>query len=147
GKSVIELACAERGLRMTDQRKTIARVLDSATDHPDAEELYKRASRIDRRISLSTVYRTVKLLEDEGIIERHDFGDGRARYEDAEREHHDHLINVKTGEVMEFHSAEIERLQERIARDLGYRIVGHRLELFCEPLDDATGGAGSDTDT
>lgn len=119
---------------MTGQRKTIARVLDAAEDHPDAEELYRRASAIDDRISLSTVYRTVKLFEDEGIIERHEFGDGRARYERAPREHHDHLIDMTTGTVIEFQSAEIERLQDKIARELGFKIVGHRLELYCEPI-------------
>lgn len=121
---------------MTGQRRTIAKVLTAATDHPDVDELYRRALMLDRRISLSTVYRTVRLFEDEGIIERHEFGDGRARYERAEREHHDHLIDIETGKVVEFRNAEIERLQERIARDLGYRIVGHRLELYCEPLED-----------
>ncbi|MCB1490613.1 MAG: transcriptional repressor [Rhodobiaceae bacterium] len=133
-KNAIERACADKGLRMTGQRRTIAEVLAAATDHPDVEELYRRAVGIDGRISLSTVYRTVRLFEDEGIIERHDFGDGRARYERAEREHHDHLIDIVAGKVIEFQSAEIERLQERVARELGYRIVGHRLELFCEPI-------------
>jgi len=137
--NAIERACETRGLRMTGQRRVIAEVLSAADDHPDVEELYHRASRIDDKISLSTVYRTMRLFEDEGIIERHDFGDGRARYEPSEGEHHDHLINIKTGDVIEFQSAEIERLQERIARELGFRIVGHRLELFCEPLSEEAG--------
>ena len=123
---------------MTDQRRTIARVLASSDDHPDVEELYRRCSAIDDRISLSTVYRTVKLFEDAGIIERHDFRDGRARYEQIPDTHHDHLINIRTGEVIEFHSEEIEALQAEIARRLGYRLVDHRLELFAVPLEDET---------
>ena len=122
--------CEARGLRMTDQRRVIARVLGEADDHPDVEELYARAARIDPRISLATVYRTVKLFETEGILEKHEFGDGRARYEDAERDHHDHLIDVATGEVIEFVDPEIEALQEKIAARLGYRLIGHRLELL-----------------
>ncbi len=126
--------CAERGLRMTEQRRIIATVLEEATDHPDAEELYARALKIDPRISLATVYRTVKLFEDNGILEKHEFGDGRARYEHADREHHDHLIDITTGEVIEFVDPEIEALQEKIARKLGYRITGHRLELYGIPI-------------
>jgi len=122
--------CEARGLRMTDQRRVIARVVGEADDHPDVEELYARASRIDPRISLATVYRTVKLFETEGILEKHEFGDGRARYEDAERDHHDHLIDVATGEVIEFVDPDIEALQEKIAARLGYRLIGHRLELL-----------------
>jgi len=122
--------CEAKGLRMTDQRRTIARVLEHATDHPDVEELYGRASAVDPRISLATVYRTVKLFEEAGILDRLDFGDGRARYEDAERDHHDHLIDMHTGEVIEFVDPEIEALQERIAAKLGYRLKGHRLELY-----------------
>jgi Fur family ferric uptake transcriptional regulator len=122
--------CEAKGLRMTDQRRTIARVLEDATDHPDVEELYGRASAVDPRISLATVYRTVKLFEEAGILDRLDFGDGRARYEDAERDHHDHLIDMHTGEVIEFVDPEIEALQERIAAKLGYRLKGHRLELY-----------------
>ena len=122
--------CAERGLRMTEQRRVVARVIGDADDHPDVEELYTRASRIDPKISLATVYRTVKLFEEAGILEKHEFGDGRARYEDAERDHHDHLIDVNTGEVIEFVDPEIEALQERIAARLGYRLIGHRLELL-----------------
>jgi Fur family ferric uptake transcriptional regulator len=128
--SWIEDKCSERGLRMTDQRRVIARVLSESEDHPDAEALYRRASRIDAKISLATVYRTVKLFDDAGIIESHDFGDGRARYEPADEEHHDHLIDVQTGEVIEFVDEEIERLQERIAEKLGYELVDHRLELY-----------------
>ena len=126
--------CEAKGLRMTDQRRIVARVIGDAEDHPDVEELYTRAARIDPKISLATVYRTVKLFEDEGILERLDFGDGRARYEDAERDHHDHLIDVSTGQVIEFVDPEIEALQERIAQRLGYRLIGHRLELLAVPL-------------
>jgi Fur family ferric uptake transcriptional regulator len=126
----IESLCVEHGLRMTEQRRIIARVLSEATDHPDVDELYRRITSIDDRISLSTVYRTVKLLESMGIIERHDFGAGRARYERSEAAHHDHLVDVDTGNVIEFHNEEIERIQERIARELGYRLIGHRLELY-----------------
>lgn len=133
---MIEQKCVEKGLRMTDQRRVIARVLSEAEDHPDAEELHRRAAAIDANISLATVYRTVKLFEDSGIIERHDFRDGRSRYEEAPEEHHDHLINAKTGEVVEFHSEEIEKLQVEIARRLGFRLVDHRLELYGVPLDD-----------
>ena len=132
--SLLEKQCAERGMRMTDQRRVIARVLSDADDHPDVEEVHKRANALDSRISLSTVYRTVRLFEDAGILERHDFGDGRARYENTEAEHHDHLIDVKTGRVIEFQNAEIEKLQEKIARELGYELVGHKLELYAKPL-------------
>lgn len=134
--SDIESACKDRGLRMTGQRRTIAMVLGDMDDHPDVEELHRRAAQIDARISLSTVYRTVRLLEDAGILARHEFGDGRARYERAARKHHDHLIDVRTGTVIEFHSEEIERLQAVIARELGYRLVRHRLELYGVPLGD-----------
>lgn len=122
--------CAARGLRMTDQRRTIAAVLERARDHPDVEVLYARASATDPKISLATVYRTVKLLEEAGILDKLDFGDGRARYEDAQREHHDHLIDLATGAVIEFVDPEIEALQERIAAKLGYDLKGHRLELY-----------------
>ncbi|MDJ1158746.1 Fur family transcriptional regulator [Chelatococcus sp. SYSU_G07232] len=134
--NAIERACVERGLRMTGQRRIIARVIGEAHDHPDVVELHRRAAAVDERISLSTVYRTVKLLEDQGIVERHEFGDGRARYERVPKEHHDHLIDLKTGDVIEFHSEEIERLQAEIARRLGYRLVHHRLELYAVPLDE-----------
>lgn len=126
----IEALCVEKGLRMTDQRRVIARVLSQADDHPDAEELHRRSVAIDPRISLATVYRTVKLFEESGIIERHDFRDGRSRYEEASDDHHDHLIDVKTGDVIEFVSEEIEALQIEIARKLGYKLVDHRLELY-----------------
>jgi Fur family ferric uptake transcriptional regulator len=133
--SKIEMLCAERGLRMTKQRSIIARVLSAATDHPDVEEVYRRAHEVDKRISLSTVYRTVRLFETEGIIDRHDFGDsGRARYERVRSEHHDHLIDTESGQVIEFKNQEIEKLQERVARELGYELVGHRLELYGKPL-------------
>lgn len=132
----LEKLCVEKGLRMTEPRRVIARVLSMATDHPDAEELHRRANAEDASISLATVYRTVKLFEDAGIIQAHDFRDGRARYEEVPDEHHDHLINVKTGEVVEFHSDEIEELQEIIARKLGFRLVDHRLELYGVPLKD-----------
>lgn len=133
-ESRLERLCAERGLRMTDQRRIIAQVLSEANDHPDAEEVYRRVAERDPRISLSTVYRTVRLLEDEGIVERHDFGDGRARYEPGGHEHHDHLIDVTTGDVIEFTNEDIERLQERVAAELGFRLIGHRHELFGMPL-------------
>jgi Fur family ferric uptake transcriptional regulator len=126
----IEVLCAERGLRMTGQRRVIARVLCSAKDHPDVEEVYRRVSEVDERISLSTVYRTLKLFAEKGILERHDFGKGRGRYEEASRDHHDHLIDVDSGRVIEFRNEAIEALQDRIARDLGFRLVGHRLELY-----------------
>lgn len=122
--------CEARGLRLTDQRRVIAQVLESAEDHPDVEALHARANAIDPRISIATVYRTVKLFEEAGLLERLEFGDGRARYEDAERDHHDHLIDLATGEVIEFCDPEIEALKETIARRLGYRLQGHRLELF-----------------
>ena len=131
----LEELCAEKGMRMTDQRRVIARILQDSDDHPDVEELYRRSSKVDPRISISTVYRTVKLFEDEGIIERHDFRDGRSRYETVPEEHHDHMIDLKTGDVIEFRSAEIEALQERIAREHGFRLVGHRLEIYGIPLD------------
>ena len=126
--------CEAQGLRLTDQRRTIALVLEGADDHPDVEELYSRASAIDPRISLATVYRTVKLFEEAGILEKHEFRDGRARYEDADRDHHDHLIDLHSGEVIEFVDEEIEELQERIARKLGYELKGHRMELYGVPI-------------
>jgi Fur family ferric uptake transcriptional regulator len=136
----IEEQCAAKGMRMTDQRRTIARVLEAATDHPDVEELHRRAARIDNRISIATVYRTVKLFEDAGIVTRHEFRDGRARYEQVPDEHHDHLIDLKTGKVVEFRDEEIERLQAEIAKRLGFKLVDHRLELYAVPLkkDDGT---------
>jgi Fur family transcriptional regulator, ferric uptake regulator len=134
--SSIEEQCAIKGMRMTEQRRVIARVLEAATDHPDVEELYRRSVKIDPRISISTVYRTVKLFEDAGIVARHDFRDGRSRYEPVSDEHHDHLINLRTGKVVEFRDEEIERLQAEIARRLGFRLVDHRMELYAVPLKD-----------
>lgn len=124
---------------MTDQRRIIARVLSESEDHPDVEEVHRRSSEIDSRISIATVYRTVRLFEEAGIIERHDFGDGRARYEEVTEDHHDHLINVQSGEVIEFQNTEIERLQEIIARDHGMHLVGHKLELYGVPLKKGAG--------
>ncbi len=132
-KTILE-RCESHGLRMTDQRRTIARVLEAAEDHPDVEELYARSSAEDPRISIATVYRTVKLFEESGILEKHEFGDGRARYETADRDHHDHLIDMHSGEVIEFVDPEIEELQERIAARLGYELKGHRLELYGVPV-------------
>ena len=132
-QGTLEELCAEKGMRMTEQRRVIARVLQSADDHPDVEELYRRAAAVDPNISISTVYRTVRLFEDIGIIERHDFGQGRARYEPLPEEHHDHLIDLRSGTVIEFRDEEIEKLQERIARKLGYKLVDHRLELYAVP--------------
>src|SRR5665213_3718489 len=123
-------------MRMTDQRRVVARVLSEAHDHPDVEELYRRAHAVDPHISIATVYRTVRLFEEAGIIERHDFRDGRSRYEEATESHHDHLIDMKTGRVIEFVDDEIEALQERIAKRLGYRLVDHRLELYGIPVKD-----------
>lgn len=133
--TLIEM-CAHKGMRMTDQRRVIADVIQTSEDHPDVEELYRRASHIDPKISISTVYRTVKLFEDSGIIERHDFRDGRSRYETVSDEHHDHLIDLRTGDVIEFRSEEIEKMQEEVARKLGFKLVDHRLELYGIPLKD-----------
>lgn len=126
----LEALCAERGLRITDQRKVIARVLSDSDDHPDVEKVHERAVAIDSRISIATVYRTVRLFEEAGILDRHDFGDGRARYEAAPEAHHDHLIDVETGKVVEFVDPELEALQKQIAEKLGYRLVDHRMELY-----------------
>ena len=126
----IEKLCAERGLKMTEQRRVISRVLSEATDHPDVEEIYRRASAIDPKISIATVYRTIRLYEDASIIERRDFGDGRARYEENREEHHHHLIDVNSGKVIEFQNEVLEKLKEKIARDLGYDLIGDRLELY-----------------
>ncbi|GGZ24574.1 transcriptional repressor [Asticcacaulis endophyticus] len=123
---------------MTDQRRIVARVLSQATDHPDVEELYRRAAALDPHISLATVYRTVRLFEEAGVVERHDFGDGRSRYEQAGDDHHDHLINIKTGQVIEFFDQEIETLKEALAQKLGFKLVGHKLELYGVPLDEDT---------
>ncbi len=130
----IENLCVEKGMRMTEQRRVIARVLSKADDHPDVEELYHRAAVIDPNISIATVYRTVRLFEEAGILERHDFRDGRARFEEATEGHHDHLINVQSGEITEFKNSEIEELQRRMAEKLGYKLIDHRLELYGVPL-------------
>ena len=144
----IERLCSDKGLKMTEQRRVIARVLSDASDHPDVESVYQRAVAIDPKISIATVYRTVRLFEEANILERHDFGDGRARYEEIPEEHHDHLIDVQTGKVIEFTNEQIEALQREVARKLGFELVGHRLELFGRRLDDekakgrAKGGDG-----
>jgi Fur family ferric uptake transcriptional regulator len=132
----IENLCVEKGMRMTDQRRVVARVLSTSHDHPDVEELYRRANAIDPHISIATVYRTVRLFEEAGIIARHDFQGGRSRYEETPDSHHDHLIDMKTGQVVEFMDDEIERLQAAIARRLGYKLVDHRLELYGVPIDE-----------
>ena len=126
--------CEQKSLRMTSQRKIIAQVLEDTADHPDVEELYTRASKIDPTISIATVYRTVKLFDEAGILDKLEFGDGRARYEDAERDHHDHLIDINSGSVIEFVDSDIEKLQEKIADKLGYKLMGHKLELYGVPL-------------
>lgn len=142
----IEALCAARGLRITEQRRKIARVLSAAVDHPDVEEVHRRAVALDPRISIATVYRTVRLFEEAGILERHDFQGGRSRYEAAGDEHHDHLIDIESGRVIEFHDAEIEELQRRIATRLGFRLVDHRMELYAVPIagDRADSDPGSD---
>lgn len=132
----LEKRCQELGMKMTDQRRVIARVIAESDDHPDVETLYQRANAIDERISIATVYRTLKLFEESGVVERHDFGDGKSRYEEVSEEHHDHLIDVRSGKIIEFTNAEIERLQHVVARELGYRLVGHRLELYGVPLEE-----------
>lgn len=131
----LEEACVAKGMRMTDQRRIIARVIEAASDHPDVEELYRRASAIDERISLSTVYRTVNLFEEAGLVTKHDFKDGRARFELIPDEHHDHLIDIRSGTVIEFRNEEIEAIQDVIAKRLGYRLVDHRLELYAVPIE------------
>jgi Fur family ferric uptake transcriptional regulator len=130
----LEEQCAKKGMRMTDQRRVIAQVIEAAVDHPDVEELYRRASAQDPRISLSTVYRTLNLFEEAGLVTKHDFKDGRARFEPIPDEHHDHLIDIRSGKVIEFRNEEIEAIQEVIAKRLGYRLVDHRLELYAVPL-------------
>lgn len=139
--SRVEQLCVDKGLKMTDQRRVIAKVLSDSDDHPDVEQLYQRASKVDPRISIATVYRTVKLFEEANILERHDFGDGRARYEERPEEHHDHLIDINTGDVVEFCDDEIERLQTIVAEKLGFRLVGHRLELYGIRIADAKNGS------
>jgi Fur family ferric uptake transcriptional regulator len=138
----LEEVCVAKGMRMTEQRRIIARVLEAATDHPDVEELYRRAAAVDAHISIATVYRTVKLFEDSGVIARHDFGAGRSRYETIPDEHHDHLIDLRTGAVIEFRNEDIEALQQAIAEKLGFRLVDHRLELYGVPLTDDKRGKG-----
>ena len=143
----IERLCVEKGMKMTEQRRVIARVLSSADDHPDVEEVHRRAHELDSHISIATVYRTVRLFEEANILERHDFGDGRARYEEVSEEHHDHLIDIQSGKIIEFQNQEIEVLQVKIAEKHGMKLVGHRLELYGVPLDhalDSTGEAGEE---
>ncbi|HEX9701909.1 MAG TPA: Fur family transcriptional regulator [Rhodospirillales bacterium] len=134
-ESRIERLCIEKGMKMTEQRRTIARVLSDASDHPDVEAVYQRASKLDPKISIATVYRTMRLFEEASIVERHDFGNGRSRYEEATDEHHDHLIDIQSGKVIEFQNQEIEQLQEKIAKQHGMKLVGHRLELYGVPAD------------
>lgn len=138
----IEKLCVDKGMRMTEQRRVIARTISSSHDHPDVEELHRRAAAVDPGISIATVYRTVRLFEESGILERHDFRDGRSRYEEMPETHHDHLIDMKTGKVTEFMDPEIERLQQEIARRLGYKLVDHRLELYGVPLEETKAKAG-----
>lgn len=138
--SKLEELCIAKNLKMTEQRRIVARVLSEAHDHPDVEEVYRRSSKLDSQISIATVYRTVRLFEEEGIIEKHDFGDGRARYEGISEVHHDHLIDVRSGKVLEFFNEEIEALKEKIARDMGYTLVDHRLELYAVPIEGKVAG-------
>jgi Fur family transcriptional regulator, ferric uptake regulator len=133
--SRIERLCHDKGLKMTEQRRVIARVLSDSEDHPDVEQVYRRATEIDPHISIATVYRTVRLFEEANILTKHDFGDGRSRYEEMREDHHDHLIDVQSGRVIEFRNEDIEKLQRAVAEQLGYRLVGHRLELFAVPED------------
>tara|TARA_Y100000590_G_scaffold110701_1_gene126253 strand:- start:1644 stop:2054 length:411 start_codon:yes stop_codon:yes gene_type:complete len=128
--SVIENKCVEKGVRLTDQRRKIAQIMSASTDHPDVDELHKRVSKVDSKISIATVYRTVKLFEEAGIVSKHDFKGNKARYEEVPKEHHDHLIDVNTGEITEFVNEEIEKLQKKVAEKLGYKLVDHRLELY-----------------
>jgi Fur family ferric uptake transcriptional regulator len=133
--SRLEQLCIDKGLKMTEQRRVVARVLSDAVDHPDVEQVYRRASKIDPHISIATVYRTVRLFEEASILARHDFGDGRARYEEMPSDHHDHLIDVQSGRVIEFRNEEIEKLQRFVASELGYKLIDHRLELFAVPVE------------
>ncbi len=132
--SRIERLCIDKGMKMTGQRRVIAQVLSDAHDHPDVEEVYRRSSAVDSKISIATVYRTVRLFEEASILERHDFGEGRARYEEATDDHHDHLIDIQSGKVIEFKNEAIEALQEQIAQKYGFKLIGHKLELYCVPL-------------
>ena len=136
--SRIERLCCDKGLKMTEQRRVIARVLSESDDHPDVEMLHRRSNAIDSRISIATVYRTVRLFEEANILERHEFGDGRARYEEVSESHHDHLINLQSGEIIEFRNDEIKKLQRQIAKKLGYELIEHRLELYAVPLEKKT---------
>ncbi|HYC02905.1 MAG TPA: Fur family transcriptional regulator [Azospirillaceae bacterium] len=140
--SRLEQLCIEKGLKMTEQRRIISRVLSDSTDHPDVEQVYRRAVELDPHISIATVYRTMRLFEEANVIERLDFGDGRARYEENRDDHHHHLIDVQTGKVVEFQSEELERIKEKIAAELGYKLIGHRLELYGVPVK----GAGKDSE-
>jgi Fur family ferric uptake transcriptional regulator len=133
--SRLERLCMDKGLKMTEQRRVIARVLSDAEDHPDVEQVYRRSIEIDPRISIATVYRTVRLFEEANILAKHDFGDGRSRYEEMREDHHDHLIDVQSGRVVEFNNEDIEKLQRMVAERLGYKLVGHRLELYAVPLE------------
>ena len=145
-QSRVEQICTDKGLKMTDQRRIIAQVLSESADHPDVDKVYQRAVELDPRISIATIYRTVRLFEEANILEKHDFGDGRARYEEMTIDHHDHLINIKTGEVIEFFNSDIELLKKKIAKELGYDLVDHRLELYAVPAaaaDLADGGGVS----
>ena len=137
-QSRLESMCIERGMKMTEQRRVIARVLSEATDHPDVEELFRRSAAVDDNISIATVYRTVRLFEEAGLLDRHDFGDGRARYEESSDDHHDHLIDVQSGKVIEFHDEEVEELQRKIAEKHGFKLVDHRMELYGVPLGDSS---------
>ena len=137
-QSRLEAMCIERGMKMTEQRRVIARVLSEASDHPDVEELFRRSEAVDDNISIATVYRTVRLFEEAGLLDRHDFGDGRARYEESSDDHHDHLIDVYTGKVIEFHDEEVEELQRKIAEKHGFKLVDHRMELYGVPMDDTS---------
>ena len=138
-QSRLERLCIERGMKMTEQRRVIARILSEAADHPDVEELYRRSSAADENISIATVYRTVRLFEEAGLLDRHDFGDGRARYEESSDDHHDHLIDVHSGKVIEFHDEEVEELQRQIAEKHGFKLVDHRMELYGVPIEDKGG--------
>jgi Fur family ferric uptake transcriptional regulator len=138
--SRLEQLCIDKGLKMTEQRRVVARVLSDAVDHPDVEQVYRRASKIDPHISIATVYRTVRLFEEASILARHDFGDGRARYEEMPSDHHDHLIDVQSGRVIEFRNEEIEKLQRFVASELGYKLIDHRLELFAVPIEPSKRG-------
>ena len=142
--SRLEQLCLDKGLKMTEQRRVIARVLSDSADHPDVEQVYRRATALDPRISVATVYRTVRLFEEANILAKHDFGDGRSRYEEMPSAHHDHLIDLQSGRVVEFHNEEIERLQRLVADELGYELVGHRLELYAVPRDRKAPSGGTE---